>query len=194
MMFFLRNDPAHWCNLQTALTTLFRLATLDGYSDLVCVFLTPLPLICHRSILLNRYINVYGCDYWWTYGNGRPKYGFESKIIHKRDHSNCNHPHAWGWLAVVYFISFVVLGSQVLMTLFVGIVATAMEEAKAANSAAKEIEDRLQQRIKALNLPFMPPSTERVSLSRVAYMEGTLAAFHLIGILPFTIYILLFSI
>jgi voltage-gated sodium channel len=37
MMFFLRNDPAHWCNLQTALTTLFRLATLDGYSDLVCV-------------------------------------------------------------------------------------------------------------------------------------------------------------
>lgn len=51
MMFFQRNDPAHWCNLQTALTTLFRLATLDGYSDLVCVsvlsYFTSLSNITH---------------------------------------------------------------------------------------------------------------------------------------------------
>ena len=91
-------------------------------------------------------MNIYGCDYWWVYSNGRPQYGFESKIIHKRDHSNCNHPHAWGWLAVAYFISFVVLGSQVLMTLFVGIVATAMEEKKEIQKAEDIREKRLDAR------------------------------------------------
>ncbi len=35
MMIFARNDPAHFGNLQDAMTTLFRLATFDAWSDLL---------------------------------------------------------------------------------------------------------------------------------------------------------------
>lgn len=85
----------------------------------------------HFETFLIRYINVYGCDKWaYTYGRA-----FSKLAVAKNDNSNCNHPEAQGWMAVLFFISFVVLGAQVLMTLFIGIVSTSMEEAKAHRKA-----------------------------------------------------------
>jgi DNA/RNA-binding domain of Phe-tRNA-synthetase-like protein len=49
-------------------------------------------------------------------------------------------------------ISFVVLGAQVLMTLFIGIVATSMEEAKAAGKEDAKHDIRLKQRQRALGI------------------------------------------
>ena len=57
-----------------------------------------------------------GCDQW-GYELGRP---FGQHQIHKRDLSDCNHPNATGWIAVVYCIGAVVFGAQVLITLFIG--------------------------------------------------------------------------
>jgi len=54
------------------------------------------------------------------YTYGRASLGFESMAVHKRDHANCKNPVANGWLAVAFFVSFVVLGAQVLLTLFIG--------------------------------------------------------------------------
>jgi voltage-gated sodium channel len=37
MIFFAQNDPTHFGNLQMALITMFRLSTLDGWSDILYV-------------------------------------------------------------------------------------------------------------------------------------------------------------
>ena len=78
---------------------------------------------------------MYGCDHW-EYGYGRASLGFSEKAKDPttglNDQSaNCKFPERWGWIAAFYMVSFVVLGALVLLTLFIGIVATAMEEAKA---------------------------------------------------------------
>jgi hypothetical protein len=65
---------------------------------------------------------MYGCDRW-LYAYGRDANIFPDGRVgnNKRDMSNCNNPKALGWLAATYVISFIILGSQVLMTLFVGV-------------------------------------------------------------------------
>lgn len=76
------------------------------------------------------YINYYGCD----------KYGYDGY----RDMGyNCT-PHATGFLAVAYFGAFIVLGAMVLITLFVGVVTTSMEEATQEMEAEKELMRRVE--------------------------------------------------
>ncbi len=84
-------------------------------------------------------MNAYGCDNW-LYSYGR---AYGETQIHKRDHSNCNHPHAAGWVAIGFCVLFCVVGAQVLLTLFIGIIATAMEESKAEQDKKKGEEERI---------------------------------------------------
>ncbi len=59
---------------------------------------------------------MYGCDRW-VYTTGR---AFKNQAIHKRDHADCNHPAANGWIAALFCVTAVVFGAQVLLTLFIG--------------------------------------------------------------------------
>lgn len=68
----------------------------------------------------NRYVNVFGCDRW-LYSRGR-----EFGEMSKKKKDDCNDPTAWGWIAIFYFISFCIIAGQVLMTLFIGIIATGL--------------------------------------------------------------------
>lgn len=82
------------------------------------------------------YINVLGCD----------KYGYGSYCY---DPSSCAHggcepcddlcttPEAWGWLAALYFIVFVVIAGFVVMSLFIGVITTSMAEAQDAHTQTK---------------------------------------------------------
>lgn len=103
MMMFRYNDPYHFGELHRSLLTLFRVATFEDWTDVM-------------------YINMYGCS---RYGYGDD----ESRPYHHQ----CNRsltdyrPNAF---AAIYFIAFIFLGSLVLLTLFVGVVTTAMEEAQ----------------------------------------------------------------
>jgi hypothetical protein len=66
-----------------------------------------------------------GCDNWlYEYGK---RFGEKSKRTF--DNNDCDHPEPMGWIAVLYFVVFCVLGSQILLNLFIGVIATAMEEA-----------------------------------------------------------------
>ncbi|KAG6586559.1 Voltage-gated Ion Channel (VIC) Superfamily [Phytophthora cinnamomi] len=76
------------------------------------------------------YINYYGCDL----------YGYDSYRALGYD---CQ-PHAYGFIAVLYFCSFIVLGGMVLITLFVGVVTTSMEEATQEMAAEKELLRRVE--------------------------------------------------
>ena len=63
------------------------------------------------------YINIYGCD----------KYGYADSLVPGIG-VGCETPKAQP-LTVLYFLIFQVLGALVLLTLFIGVVTTAMEEA-----------------------------------------------------------------
>lgn len=131
MLMFSQNDPSSFGNLQSALQTLFRLSTFDTWSS-------------------TMYTNMVGCDHW-MYGYGRV---FGETTFKNRDHSNCNFPSAWGYISVAYFVFFEVIGSMVLLTLFIGIVCTAMEEAKEDRKEEKEGEARLKAAVKALKIDY----------------------------------------
>ncbi len=96
---FQANDPIHFESLQKAMLSLFRVATLEDWTDVM-------------------YINMYGCD---AYG-----YGGNEAL--------CTAPQAWGWGAALFFSSFVLLATFVIMNLFIGVIMTGMEE------ATKEVE------------------------------------------------------
>jgi len=73
------------------------------------------------------YINMWGCD----------RYGYDSMP------EDCTSPLAWGWLATVYFVFFAVIGSMVLVTLFLGVVTTSMEQASIRQKMEDDLKDEI---------------------------------------------------
>jgi hypothetical protein len=118
MMLFEKNDPFHFGYLHRAMLTLFRICTFDDWTDVM-------------------YINVYGCKQWgYSDDDSKP----HAKI--------CNDTYytkevQWNWAAAFYFIIFCVLGALVLLTLFIGVVTTSMEEAYGIAEAKQEAFDRM---------------------------------------------------
>eukprot|EP00614_Pseudopedinella_elastica_P016925 CAMPEP_0172645448 /NCGR_PEP_ID=MMETSP1068-20121228/239734_1 /TAXON_ID=35684 /ORGANISM="Pseudopedinella elastica, Strain CCMP716" /LENGTH=911 /DNA_ID=CAMNT_0013459685 /DNA_START=168 /DNA_END=2903 /DNA_ORIENTATION=+ len=103
MMLFASNDHWHFGRLHRALLTLFRIATFEDWTDVM-------------------YINVYGCSRWgYNDDDTQPRASFCSKVDYEPK-----------WWAAFYFIIFIFLGSLVLLTLFVGVVTTSMEEAQSS--------------------------------------------------------------
>lgn len=96
----------------------------------VCLFIS--------SFALSRLINALGCDqYGYSYGRS-----FASKALKNLD--SCNKPQAFGWIACAYFVAFCIFGGQVLLTLFIGIITTSMDESKNSNSAKIAIQERVK--------------------------------------------------
>lgn len=90
------NDPLHFGNLHTAMLSLFRISTLEGWTEIM-------------------YVNMFGCnDVKWGYG----------------PESGCNNPQGQGWVSVVYFISFVLVGTMIVLNLFIGVIMNAMDEVR----------------------------------------------------------------
>ena len=74
------------------------------------------------------YINMYGCD----------QYGYSAWPQY------CTDPHASGAIAAIFFVIFVIIGGLVLLTLFVGVVSTSMDEAQKEQQAELFIEARVK--------------------------------------------------
>ena len=104
---FSDNDPIHFENLQLSMLTLFRVVTLEDWTDVM-------------------YIQMYGCD---GYG-----YGGNEHL--------CTTPNAYPVFGAVFFVSFVLIGTMIVLNLFVGVIMTGMEEAQREQDLARELEDR----------------------------------------------------
>mmetsp|Transcript_21491 Transcript_21491/g.31197 ORF Transcript_21491/g.31197 Transcript_21491/m.31197 type:complete len:1077 (-) Transcript_21491:74-3304(-) len=113
MILFRKNDPFHFGNLHISMFTLFRMSTLDDWTEIM-------------------YVNVYGCDRYFGVYEDFPEM--------------CDAPAATGLLAAIYFHLFIIIGAQVLLTLFIGVVTTSMEEAQ----DLKDIELKLERQLKSL--------------------------------------------
>lgn len=124
---FGENDPLHFQTLEMAMLSLFRVVTLEDWTDVM-------------------YINMYGCD---RYG-----YSPDSVLL-------CYAPHAQPLVGALFFVSFVLIGTMIILNLFIGVIMSGMDEAQAealeiARAAHEgeptmEIEiDLLQQQIAAI--------------------------------------------
>ena len=103
------NDPIHFRNLQTAMLSLFRVATLEDWTDIM-------------------YINMYGSD----------AYGYTSQDIHDWQAIPSSSPLG----AALFFVSFVLMGTMVILNLVIGVIMSSMEEMKTEVSMQEEIRRR----------------------------------------------------
>lgn len=130
---FGENDPLHFKSLDIAMLSLFRVVTLEDWTDLM-------------------YINMYGCD----------RYGYD-------DHSvlACVAPQAQPLVGALFFVSFVLTGTMIILNLFIGVIMSGMDEAQAE---AEEIVAREAQ-AHAQAHPRAP-----TAISEVEALQGELAA------------------
>lgn len=99
------NDPVHFGTLTLAALSLFRVVTLEDWTDIM-------------------YINMYGCDHEiWGYAAS----------------AGCMTPDPAGWVATFYFVSFVLVGTMVMLNLFIGVIINSMDEAKLDVQRDKEM-------------------------------------------------------
>lgn len=99
-MFFGKNDPVHFGDLGKALLSLFRVVTLEDWTDVM-------------------YLQIYGSDLYQGYNleaSEISQYTFE--------------PRAMPILAVVYFVSFVLLGTMIMLNLVIGVIVNGMDDAR----------------------------------------------------------------
>lgn len=116
MIMFRENDPFHFGSLPTTLLTLFRMATLEDWTDVM-------------------YINMFGCDV----------YGYAT-LVDSRNASSARatgHPNGTGeqlpcdlskvdanlWWSAIFFVFFTIVSALVVMSLFIGVVTTTMMDA-----------------------------------------------------------------
>lgn len=89
------NDPVHFGTLELSFLTLFRIVTLEGWSELL-------------------YIQMEGCAVM----------GYEGR------EALCTASTAQPVVAVVYFVSFILLGTMIVLNLFIGVITNSMAEAQ----------------------------------------------------------------
>jgi len=116
IIMFSKNDPWHFANIHLAMITLFRIATMEDWTDIM-------------------YINQFGCD----------KYGYDGTAWNGVPaRSECVAPQAWGFIAVAYFVGFVLVASLVLLNLFIGVITASMETSKKEMDAEQELQKQVQ--------------------------------------------------
>jgi voltage-gated sodium channel len=112
---FSGNDPFRFGDLQSALLTLFQIATMENWVELM-------------------HTNMYGCD----------KFGYSDSMT-----ILCVNPSASPIAAPIYFIGFIILGTMIILNLFIGVIMKGMEEMEdeMAQNDGKKSQDEYQQEI-----------------------------------------------
>ncbi len=88
------NDPLHFGNLQMSMLSLFRVVTLEDWTDVM-------------------YIQMYGCDI----------YAFSAM------QELCTAPEAFPLISPLFFVTFVLFGTMIVLNLFIGVIMSGMDEA-----------------------------------------------------------------
>jgi voltage-gated sodium channel len=98
------NDPVHFKDLQTSMLSLFRVVTLEDWTDIM-------------------YIQMWGSDRYPFNEGDRATYA---------DQFNSQ---ARPVIGAIYFVSFVLMGTMIMLNLFIGVIIQSMEEAQDEQAA-----------------------------------------------------------
>ena len=102
---FRDNDPFHFYDLQTAMLSLFRVVTLEDWTDVM-------------------YINMFG---WENYGGYSDLNQYNAELGIHPEPNSCPGPI----IGAAYFVSFVMFGTMIMLNLFIGVILNSMDEARA---------------------------------------------------------------
>ncbi len=94
---FRENDPVHFRNLELSMLSLFRVVTLEDWTDIM-------------------YIQMYGSENYPFSDQDRGRFVFSST--------------ARPFVGAMYFVSFVALGTMIMLNLFIGVIIQSMDEAQ----------------------------------------------------------------
>jgi hypothetical protein len=161
MILFRDNDPWHFGSLHTSILTLFRCATGEDWTDVMYINIYG----CGRVPWTDQYQGAWNESktVGMTWEGGDDDF---STILYDTDDSRdvsltwvdgdsdspdygeekpCQYAQYPGksFVAALFFIIFMLLGSLVLLTLFIGVICTSMDEAQAAQKEEKELEERI---------------------------------------------------
>lgn len=103
---FSANDPWHFVDLETSMLSLFRVVTLEDWTDVM-------------------YTQMFGCAIYPTPGGAE----------------YCTKPQPMPIAGAAYFVSFVLLGTMIILNLFIGVIMNGMDEAK-----LEQEEERMKER------------------------------------------------
>ena len=106
VFFYGENDPIHFRNLQSSILTLFRVVTLEDWTDVM-------------------YINMYGSD----------NYGYSAKDFSKWTPT----PSASPLGAAIFFVSFVLIGTMIVLNLVIGVIMNSMDESNREMAIKQEL-------------------------------------------------------
>ncbi|MEM1107556.1 MAG: ion transporter [Planctomycetota bacterium] len=95
---FRDNDPVHFRNLELSMLSLFRVVTLEDWTDVM-------------------YIQMYGSA----------NYPFSEQDLARYEFTSVARP----FVGAFYFVSFVALGTMIMLNLFIGVIIQSMDEAQA---------------------------------------------------------------
>jgi voltage-gated sodium channel len=109
VFFYGENDPIHFRNLQSSILTLFRVVTLEDWTDVM-------------------YINMYGSD----------NYGYSAKDFSKWTPT----PSASPLGAAIFFVSFVLIGTMIVLNLVIGVIMNSMDESNREMAIKQELDRR----------------------------------------------------
>jgi voltage-gated sodium channel len=98
------NDPVHFRDLQTSMLSLFRVVTLEDWTDIM-------------------YIQMWGSD----------RYPFS--VGDREAYAGQFNSQASPIIGAVYFVSFVLMGTMIMLNLFIGVIIQSMEEAQDEQAA-----------------------------------------------------------
>jgi len=125
VVLFGKNDPVYFGTVHDAMLALFRVVTQEDWTDV-----------------------------WYTQMRGSDVYyeDYPRRVIEQGMSGRVWQPNAQPVIAVVYFISFVITATFIILNLFIGVVLSGMDEAQKEQAAAKllsgkrggEVADRLQ--------------------------------------------------
>ena len=100
------NDPIHFRNLQTSILSLFRVVTLEDWTDVM-------------------YINMYGSD----------QYGYSTKDLTQWTPKSSASPLG----ASLFFVSFVLIGTMIVLNLVIGVIMNSMDESNTEMKIKQEL-------------------------------------------------------
>lgn len=103
---FAENDPIHFRNLQTSILSLFRVVTLEDWTDVM-------------------YINMYGSE----------NYGYSSSDLAKWTPISSATPLG----GALFFVSFVLIGTMIVLNLVIGVIMNSMDESNAEMKIKQEL-------------------------------------------------------
>lgn len=127
VLLFAKNDPVHFGTLFDALLSLFRIVTLEDWTDIM-------------------YLQIYGSDIYEGYNISA-----ENLVTHYPAFV----PSAQPIVATAYFVSFVLFGTMIMLNLVIGVIVNGMDDARvdAEIEAIKEAEAALDGTSGTLDLP-----------------------------------------